>query len=89
MAAAQGLFNALYAGLAAAETAERYLSNAADELPSCERAIADIWNTCAAWKLLHENARAPSASHFKVALRRKSLYDGSWSCATKKREGKR
>jgi flavin-dependent dehydrogenase len=38
----QGLFNALYTGLAAAETAERYLSNAADILPDYERAIADI-----------------------------------------------
>jgi flavin-dependent dehydrogenase len=38
----QGLFNALYTGLAAAETAERYLSNAADTLPDYERAIADI-----------------------------------------------
>jgi len=47
MAAAQGLFNALYTGLAAAETAERYLSNAADVPPSYERAIADIWNTYA------------------------------------------
>jgi flavin-dependent dehydrogenase len=43
----QGLFNALYTGLAAAETAERYLSNAADTLPDYERAISDIWHTYA------------------------------------------
>lgn len=39
----QGLFNALYTGLAAAETTEGYLSKAADILPDYERAIADIW----------------------------------------------
>src|SRR6202035_2002274 len=47
MAAAPGLSNALYTALAAAETAEHYLSNAADVPPSYERAIADIWNTYA------------------------------------------
>jgi flavin-dependent dehydrogenase len=38
----QGLFNALYTGLAAAETTESHLSNAADALPDYARAIADI-----------------------------------------------
>jgi flavin-dependent dehydrogenase len=38
----QGLFNALYTGLAAAETAESHLSNAANALPDYARTIADI-----------------------------------------------
>ena len=43
----QGLFNALYTGLAAAETAESHLSNSADALPDYARAIADIRTTYA------------------------------------------
>ena len=43
----QGLFNALYTGLAAAETADRYLSNGVDTLPGYEGAIADIWHAYA------------------------------------------
>jgi flavin-dependent dehydrogenase len=38
----QGLFNALYTGLAAAETTENYLSNAAYTLSDYAQAIADI-----------------------------------------------
>ena len=38
----QGLFNALYTGLAAAEAAERTLSDDADGLPDYAQAIADI-----------------------------------------------
>lgn len=38
----QGLFNAVYTGLAAAEATESCLSNAADALSDYERAIADI-----------------------------------------------
>ena len=40
----QGLFNALYTGLAAAEAADRHLSGAADALTDYGGAIADIWN---------------------------------------------
>jgi flavin-dependent dehydrogenase len=40
----QGLFNALYTGLAAAEAADRHLSGATEALTDYERAIADIWS---------------------------------------------
>ena len=48
----QGLFNALYTGLAAAEAADRHLSGAADALTDYERAIADIWSAYRA-QLVH------------------------------------
>ena len=40
----QGLVNALYTGLAAAEAADRSLSGAADALTGYDDAMADIWN---------------------------------------------